>query len=75
VAWDGGDDGTGINYFDVRVRVLVDGIISNLHVFVLPETASATGECMFKMLDTVMLVEDPTGQRASCGSVRTGPRL
>jgi hypothetical protein len=59
VACDGGDDGTGIKHFDVRVRVLVDGIIANLHVCVLPETVSATGESMFEMLDSVMFALDP----------------
>jgi hypothetical protein len=34
MACDGHDDGTGIKYFDVRVSVLVDGIIANLHICV-----------------------------------------
>jgi chemotaxis protein histidine kinase CheA len=36
VACDVGDDGTGIKYFDVRVRVLEDGIISNANYCVFP---------------------------------------
>jgi hypothetical protein len=72
VARDGRDDGTGIKFFDVRVRVLVDGIIANLHVCVLPETVSATGESMFEMLDSFMLALDLNWRTSAVGSSTGG---
>jgi hypothetical protein len=60
---------------DVRVRVLVDGIIANLHVCVLPETVSATGESMFEMLDSVMFALEPNWRTSVVGLAWTAPRL
>jgi hypothetical protein len=54
LACDGGDDNTGVKYFDIRARLFVKGMFVNLHVWVLPESESATGLSMYNSLDIGM---------------------
>jgi hypothetical protein len=55
VAVDGTDDGNGIKFFDVRVRVLVQ----TESACIIPESESATGSAMYEMLDKIMSSFDP----------------
>jgi hypothetical protein len=59
VACDGGDDGAGAKFFDIRDRIFVDRAICNLHVCILPEDEAATGEAMMKWLDKTISTLDP----------------
>jgi hypothetical protein len=59
VAVDGGDDGNGIKFFDVRGRVLVQTEIMDLHACIIPESESATGSAVYEMLDRIMSSLDP----------------